>query len=82
MRDNVNPNQDPVWDIAWSWVLRLHERETFDARAKTDLAQWLAADATHRQAYDKAGRLWLMAGLVPSANDIDVPGTKDLGGKA
>jgi len=77
MRDDMNPKQDPVWDIAWSWVLRQHERESFDANAEAELAQWLAADGVHRLAYDKAGRLWLMVGLVPPANDIDVPGSTE-----
>ncbi|WP_454694297.1 FecR/PupR family sigma factor regulator [Achromobacter aegrifaciens] len=78
----MNSKQDPVWDIAWSWVLRQHERESFDASAEAELAQWLAVDAAHRQAYDKAGRLWLMAGLVPPANDIDVLGCKERGSEA
>ncbi|ADP15911.1 hypothetical protein AXYL_02591 [Achromobacter xylosoxidans A8] len=82
MRDNVNPNQDPIWDIAWSWVLRQHERESFDANAEAELAQWLAADAAHRQAYDKAGRLWLMVGLVPPVSDIDIPGSAERDGPA
>ena len=80
MRDDVIPNQDPVWDIAWSWVLRQHERESFDANAEAELAQWLAADAAHRQAYDKAGRLWSMAGLVPPVSDIDIPGSAERDG--
>ncbi|MEN5066938.1 FecR/PupR family sigma factor regulator [Achromobacter aegrifaciens] len=82
MGDDINSKQDTVWDVAWSWVLRQHEHDSFDATDEAELVQWLAADAAHRQAYDKAGRLWLMAGLVPSANDIDIPGAEDLGGKA
>lgn len=82
MGDDINPKQDPTWDAAWSWVLRQHERENFDANAQAELAQWLAADAAHRQAYDKAGRLWLMVGLVPPANDIDIPGATAPEGKA
>lgn len=82
MGDDMNPKQDPVWDIAWSWVLRQHERKSVDASAEAELAQWLAADVAHRQAYDKAGRLWLMVGLVPPANDINVPGDTELDGEA
>ncbi|MCK6392701.1 FecR/PupR family sigma factor regulator [Diaphorobacter sp. HDW4A] len=74
MGEEVNPKQDPVWDFAWSWVMRQHEHQGLDAAAEVELAHWLAADPAHRQAYDKAGRLWLMAGLVPPANDIDIPG--------
>lgn len=73
MGEKVNPKQDPVWDIAWSWVMHQHERQTFDAAVEAELARWLAADPTHRQAYDKARRLWLMAGLVPPASDIYIP---------
>lgn len=74
MGDSMNSAQDPIWDLAWSWVIRQHERDTFDAAAEAELARWLAADAAHRQAYTRAGRLWLAAGLVPPANDIDIPG--------
>ena len=82
MGDDINPKRDPVWDVAWSWVLRQHESESFDANAQADLTQWLAVDATHRQAYDKAGRLWLMVGLVPPVSDIDIPGATEPEGNA
>ncbi|MEW5824744.1 MAG: FecR/PupR family sigma factor regulator [Pseudomonadota bacterium] len=70
----VNPKQDPVWDVAWSWVLRQHEGEGFGAGDEAELAHWLAADPTHRDTYEKACRLWLMAGLVPPVSDIHIPG--------
>ncbi|WLW59493.1 DUF4880 domain-containing protein [Achromobacter aegrifaciens] len=82
MGDDIDSKQDPVWDAAWSWVLRQHEHDSFDANAEAELVQWLAVDAAHRQAYDNAGRLWLMVGLVPPANDIDIPGAEERGGKA
>lgn len=82
MGDDINPKRDPVWDVAWSWVLRQHERESFDANAQAELTQWLVADAAHRQAYDKAGRLWLLVGLVPPVSDIDLPGATEPEGKA
>lgn len=74
MGSESNPKPDPVWETAWSWVMRQHERDAFDASAQAALAHWLQADLSHRQAYDKASRLWLMAGLVPPANDLDIPG--------
>lgn len=73
MGNEPDSKPDPAWDRAWSWVLRQHERETFDATAQAELAQWLQADPAHRQAYDKASRLWLLAGFVPPVNDIDMP---------
>lgn len=81
MGEDMNPKQDPVWDTAWSWVTRQHERETFDETARAEMARWLAADAAHRLAYDKAGRLWLLAGLVPPANDIEIPGCTEPDGE-
>jgi len=81
MGEEVNPKQDPIWDIAWSWVTRQHERQSFDAAAEAELAHWLAADPAHRHAYDKASRLWLMAGLVPPVNDIDIPGCTEPDGE-
>ncbi len=73
MGEEVNPKQDPVWDTAWSWVMHPHEHQGFDAAAEAELACWLAADPAHRQVYDKASRLWLIAGLVPPDNDIGIP---------
>lgn len=75
MSDTVRSAPDPIWDLAWSWVMRQHERETFTDSAEAQLKQWLSADAAHRLAYDRAGRLWLAAGLVPPVNQIDIPDT-------
>lgn len=67
------PVDDPVWEMAWSWLMRQHERATFDAAAHEDLTQWLASSAEHRRVYAQANHLWLLSGLVPPANDIDPP---------
>lgn len=70
--------EDPVWDAAWAWVRRQSSPDAvFDATAQRELVAWLAADAAHRQAYDKAGRLWLLVGLVPPKNDIPFPDDDD-----
>lgn len=72
-------SQDPIWDIAWAWVQLQYSREaTFDAEAQQKLVEWLAIDVAHRKSYDKACRLWLIAGLVPPANEIPIPGCNDL----
>lgn len=74
MNEEVKPGRDPVWAAAWSWVSRQHEPVDLDAEAQAELARWLAADAAHHKAYDEAARLWLIAGLVPPRNDIEIPG--------
>ena len=73
MGHSASNQQDPIWDAAWAWVVRHHE-ERYAVEATTDaLAQWLVADPRHREAYEKASRLWLMAGLVPPTTDVDIP---------
>jgi transmembrane sensor len=59
---------DPTWQVAWSWVQREHE-QPLDASALAERALWLKSDPAHRQAYDEASRLWLLAGLVPPTGD-------------
>jgi len=66
-------DHDPVWQIAWTWVRRQHERGGLGEAAGKELAQWLAADPLHRKTYDEAARLWLLVGLVPPANDVPAP---------
>ncbi|CAG9163995.1 FecR/PupR family sigma factor regulator [Cupriavidus pampae] len=62
----MTQNQDDAnWQIAWEWVQREHGAEDFDEDQRSRLMQWLIADPAHRRAYDKASRLWLIAGLVP-----------------
>lgn len=73
MGNGIDSNSGQAWDAAWSWIMRQHERDHFDATAQAELSQWLQAHPSHREAYDKASRLWQLAGLVPPANDIDIP---------
>ena len=73
MVDDMTPNEVSIREIAWSWVVRQHEWNTFDAAAQAELVRWLAADPAHKRAYDKAGRVWLMAGLLPPSDDIETP---------
>lgn len=81
MGNDIDPSTDPIWETAMSWVVRQHERETFDASAQDELDHWLQADPAHRQAYDKASCLWHLAGFVPPASDIEIPGTDSGDGK-
>ncbi|WP_148713633.1 FecR/PupR family sigma factor regulator [Chitinolyticbacter meiyuanensis] len=60
--------EDPIWEAAWSWVMRQHEGD-FDATAQAEFAAWLQASADHRTAYDDAGKIWLLTGFVPPANE-------------
>ncbi|WP_198086138.1 DUF4880 domain-containing protein [Variovorax sp. E3] len=71
-------DHDPVWQAAWTWVRRQHERGAFDdAATRDEFAQWLAASPLHRKTYDEAGRLWLLVGLVPPVNDVPPPEAGD-----
>lgn len=74
MTDKISPNQDPLWEDAWTWVQRQHEIGFDDAVFNAQLNQWLRADLTHRKAYDKAARIWAVAGLVPPVHGIPIPG--------
>jgi transmembrane sensor len=56
---------DPIWNAAWDWVQREYDHERFDDVARAEMTSWLLAHTSHRRAYDKAARLWLLAGLVP-----------------
>jgi transmembrane sensor len=71
MTNNNELPPDPVWEIAWAWVQRQHEAMQTDGDVTAELARWLAEDPTHRKAYDKASRLWLLSGLLPPSTDID-----------
>lgn len=62
---------DAVWDAAWNWVQREHDHEHFDDASRAALTSWLVENAAHREAYEKAARLWMLAGLVPPASDLD-----------
>ena len=67
----VEHEGDPVWQAAWNWVQRQHEREQFDDAALAELVAWLKLDPAHRVAYNKASRLWLLSGLIPSSMQDD-----------
>ena len=71
-------HQDPIWQTAWTWVRRQHARGGLDDQARTELAQWLAADPSHAKTLDEAGRLWLLVGMLPPANDIPIPDADNL----
>lgn len=64
-------SDDLIWQAAWAWVRREHDRDGFDEAARADMVRWLLADPAHRKAYDKAARLWLLAGLVPPTIDVE-----------
>lgn len=59
---------DPVWQMALDWMLRVQERP-LDADTAAALAAWLEQDPAHRAAYDEAARVWLLTGLVPPSED-------------
>lgn len=71
--DNDSTDQDLVWKTAWSWVVRQHEVGGLDASAQVDFSLWLVADPAHRRGYDRASHIWLLTGLLPPQNDIDLP---------
>jgi len=74
-------DHDPVWQAAWTWVRRQHERGGLGDAERDELARWLAANPLHRKTYDEAGRLWLLVGLVPPANDLPAPEPDDTAGR-
>jgi len=70
MTDNNNDlPPDPIWDIAWTWVQRQHDAESFTDAARIELIAWLNANPAHKKAYNKAAQLWLLSGLVPPSGD-------------
>lgn len=71
---SAGPASDPIWDIAWAWVRRTHDAGCLDAAAQAELLAWLGADPLHRREHDKACRLWLLVGMVPPANPVDITG--------
>lgn len=77
MGSTEHDHHDPIWEAAWAWVVRHHEDKYADDATTQALAQWLAADPRHCDAYQKASRLWLMAGLVPPVGDVGIPDAPD-----
>lgn len=63
---------DAVWKQALEWIMREHE-ELLDDAARNALRDWLAEAPVHRQAYDQARTLWLVIGLVPTADEQNDP---------
>jgi ferric-dicitrate binding protein FerR (iron transport regulator) len=61
---------DPMWQTAWSWVIREHEQPLNESQ-QTELVQWLKANPAHFQTYEEASRIWLLSGLVPASPDLD-----------
>ncbi|CAH0355901.1 DUF4880 domain-containing protein [Aquabacterium sp. CECT 9606] len=57
-------DDDPIWQTAWQWVTQAHE-QPLSAEQLAELKAWLGSHPAHRQTYDEAARLWLLAGLVP-----------------
>lgn len=57
-------NDNPVWQAAWSWVLREHDRP-LNSEEQRELVRWLKADPSHYKNYEEASRVWLMSALVP-----------------
>ena len=66
------PEQDPVWNAAWHWVMAEHE-DALTAGQRGEMLDWLQAHPAHRTAYQEASRLWLLGGLVPPAETGDTP---------
>lgn len=55
-----------VWDQALDWLL-LSQAKPKDQAIARQLANWLAEDPRHQQAYDKAARVWHLTGNAPAA---------------
>ena len=59
---------DVIWRQAVDWLLQEQE-ETFDGSAHKALLLWLAEAEGHRQAYEKARKVWMITGLQPSSEE-------------
>jgi len=59
-----SPRNDPVWERALDWLLRMQEQpRSHDLRDQRDA--WLAESDAHLRAYRKAERVWRLTGLIP-----------------
>lgn len=58
--------------IALDWLLRIQQSPE-DAELRTELATWLAADASHVEAYRKAQRVWQVTGMVQTSPATTTP---------
>lgn len=70
MNDKKLPCQDACWNAAWTWIQRQHEVGFDDPAFNAELAIWLQADPANRVAYDKAAKIWAIAGLVSPVNEL------------
>lgn len=67
---------DAVWQQALDWIMREHQ-QPLDNTARNALQDWLAQAPAHRQAYDQARTLWLVTGLIPTADEQNNPPADD-----
>jgi ferric-dicitrate binding protein FerR (iron transport regulator) len=58
---------ETLWNTAWDWVIREHER-ALDEATRAELVAWLKADPRHLRYYEEAHRVWLGAALLPPAD--------------
>ena len=65
-----NESVDLAWKQAVDWIMREHEQPLDDA-AQERLRHWLAQAPAHRNAYEQARALWLITGLMPTADEED-----------
>jgi transmembrane sensor len=65
--DGPDETTDPVWDEAVTWLLR-RQAAPDDAAVAAGLAQWIAASEAHARAYERAERVWQLAGELPPAH--------------
>ena len=67
MTEGPDETADPVWDEAVTWLLR-QQAAPDDAAVAAGLAQWIAASEAHARAYERAARVWRLAGELPPAH--------------
>jgi len=65
--DGPDETADPVWDEAVTWLLR-RQAAPDDAAVAAGLAQWIAASEAHARAYERAARVWRLAGELPPSH--------------
>ena len=63
-----------VMETASAWFLRFEEREDAEApeALKAEFAAWLAADETHRRAWELARRAWSVAGEAAASPAVPI----------
>lgn len=60
---------DVAWRQALDWIMREHD-SSFDNVARTELREWLEGDLVHQKAYHQARTIWLITGLIPTADEL------------